>query len=223
MEALTIPVIELRLLAAFGGSLPGLEAHHRLAPVPRAPWPAGTSADAPRMAAALLLLYPLPNGDVALPLTVRSEGLARHSGQVSLPGGVLDDGETVEQAALREAGEEVGLDPRLIRILGQLTPIAIPVSGFLLHPIVGVAEERPDFQPAVGEVDHILEVPLVDFGDPARLHRGQRVRDGLPIEYAYFDLSGHQVWGATAMVLAELLVALGVRLEIEKGTLGGTT
>ena len=120
--------------------LPGFEAQLRMAPRPRPVWP----PDGPplRDAAALLLLYPA-DGDWWLPLTVRASTLPHHTGQVSLPGGRLDAGETIEQAALREAYEEVGLPAAGVTVLGALTPLPIPVSGHLLHPVVGLAASRP--------------------------------------------------------------------------------
>ena len=105
-----------------------------------------------RHAAALLLLFPVA-GLATIPLTIRSESrLDRHGGQVSLPGGVVDPGETFEQAALREAHEEVGLGLDDIRICGALTPLDIPVSGFRLHPIVAATFEPTTLTPSDGEV-----------------------------------------------------------------------
>jgi len=160
-----------------------------------------------RRAAALVLLYPL-DGDVGVPLTVRASGLARHAGQISLPGGAADDGETLAQAALRETSEEIGVDPSAVRVLGELTPVHVLVSGFTLHPLVGVTDARPAFIAAPGEVDEIVEVPVADLRDASRIRRGTRVREGVAVEYPYFDLLGHQVWGATAMVLGEFVCLL---------------
>ena len=101
----------------------------------------------------------------------------RHGGQVSLPGGVVEPGETFEQAALREAHEEVALPLDGVRVLGALTPLDIPVSGFRLHPIVAVTNARPTLTPADGEVAHILEIGVDDLLDPATLVRhGARAR-----------------------------------------------
>jgi 8-oxo-dGTP pyrophosphatase MutT (NUDIX family) len=153
------------------------------------------------------LLYPRDN-DVAVPLTVRASGLARHAGQISLPGGATDPGETLSQAALREASEEIGVDPSTVRVLGELTPVHVLVSGFTLHPIVGITDQRPDFVAAPGEVDAILEVSLDHLRDASRIGRDTRVREGVAVEYPYFDLLGHQVWGATAMILGEFICLL---------------
>src|SRR5207248_11030681 len=98
-------------------------------------WPAGFNPARIRHAAGLLLVFPV-NDVPFVVLTLRADHLGRHGGQVSLPGGVIEPGETFEQAALREAHEEVGLSAADVRVLGALTPLDIPVTGFRLHPIV---------------------------------------------------------------------------------------
>jgi 8-oxo-dGTP pyrophosphatase MutT (NUDIX family) len=196
--------VERVLRASLAGTLPGLEAQIRFAPVPAR---AGEPPSNPRTAAALVLLYPGEHG-VAIPLTVRATTLPRHAGQISLPGGATDPGETLAQAALREASEEIGIDPLHVRVLGELTPVHVIVSGFTLHPVVGVTDTRPPFQAAPGEVDEIVEVRLEDLRDASRIRTGMRVREGVAVEYPYFDLYGHQVWGATAMVLGEFICLL---------------
>jgi hypothetical protein len=116
--------------------LPGLDAQLRMSPRPRlgADW--GVDVASLRPAAALLLIY--PHEDVwHVPLTVRGSGLRHHTGQVSLPGGRLDAGESIEQAALREAHEEVGVRPSEVEVLGRLTSLPVFVSGHMLHPVVG--------------------------------------------------------------------------------------
>lgn len=202
-----LATVERALRNRLKGTLPGIEAQRRFAPTPvRQGWEPGYLPADARMAAALLLLYPLESG-IAVPLTVRAPGV-RHGGQISLPGGATDTGETLAQAALREASEEIGVDPGLVDVLGELTPVHVLVSGFTLHPVVGIARRRPDFIAAPAEVDEILEVSLDDLRDASRIRRGTRIREGLAIEYPYFDLLGHQVWGATAMVLGEFICLL---------------
>jgi len=200
-----IEAIERTLRVKLAETLPGVEAHMRFAPAPiRSGWRAGHYPEDARTAAALLLVYPGEGGPF-VPLTVRASGLARHAGQVSLPGGASDPGETLAETALREASEEIGIDPGSVRILGELTPVHVLVSGFTLHPVVGVTDTRPDFVPAPDEVQEIVEVSLIKLRDASHIHRGTRVREGVAIEYPYFDLAGHQVWGATAMVLGEFI------------------
>ncbi len=197
--------LERTLRVKLAETLPGLEAQMRFAPAPaRAGWEAGVFPEDARVAAALLLVYQGVDGP-AVPLTVRASGLARHAGQISLPGGAADPGETLAETALREASEEIGVDPSTVTVLGELTPVHVLVSGFTLHPVVGVTHQRPAFAAAPGEVEEILEVSLEHLRDASRIRRGTRIREGIAVEYPYFDLLGHQVWGATAMILGEFI------------------
>jgi 8-oxo-dGTP pyrophosphatase MutT (NUDIX family) len=199
-DTMKLQIVEELLRTRLKGTLPGLQAQLRFAP--RA-LRTRTAAVPARVAAGLILLYPI-DGEAVVPLTLRAEGLARHAGQISLPGGASDPGETVVETALREAREEIGIDPSSLRIIGALTPLDITVSGFTLHPIVAATDARPAFTAAPEEVAAVLEVPLAHLRDASRIRSGTLVRDGVTVEYPYFDLDGHQVWGATAMVLSEL-------------------
>jgi 8-oxo-dGTP pyrophosphatase MutT (NUDIX family) len=203
-----IEILEARLRERLAGTLPGLDAQRRFMPTPpRVGWKPGEFPSDARIAAGLLLLYPGERGP-SVPLTVRASGLRRHAGQVSLPGGATDPGETLAQAALREAHEEIGVDPARVRILGELTPVHVLVSGFTLHPIVGVTDDRPSFALAAHEVEEVIEVSVDDLQDASAIRQGTRNREGVAIEYPYFDLMGHQVWGATAMILGEFICLL---------------
>ena len=195
--------------------LPGVEAQLRMAPQPRGGWKPGFAPDQAKPAAALLLLFPV-DGEAAVLLTKRASDLPNHASQVSLPGGAVDSGESIEDAALREAEEEVGLARADVRVIGRLTPLHIPVSGFVLHPVVGVAAVRPPMRPEPGEVERVIEAAVGDLLDPARHHRVNRARDGFEFDMPYFDLDGEQVWGATAMVLAEFAAVLGVQVKPEQ-------
>ncbi len=176
-----------------------------MAPIPRRAWPAGTSPDDVRDAAGLVLVFPDAGGRAHLVLTVRADTLGRHGGQVSLPGGVVEPGESYAHAALREAHEEIALDPRLVRVIGALTPIDIPVSGFRLHPVVGLVDAPPALSPADGEVARILDVAIDALLAPTCVAETIRERDGRRVAVPAFCVAGVEILGATAMVLAEFL------------------
>lgn len=208
---------EERLTAAFSRGVPGVEAQIRMAPHPWVGWDPYRYPEGLRDGAALVLVYPhatLITEEQPAPvphvlLTVRGSKMRKHTGQVSFPGGAVDAGESFEVAALREASEEVGVVPESVRVLGRLTPLHIPVSGYLLHPVVGIVDERPDFRIAEWEVARLLEVPLTRLVDRTIVKREMRTREhngqAFQLNWPYFDLDGEKVWGATAMALAEFM------------------
>jgi 8-oxo-dGTP pyrophosphatase MutT (NUDIX family) len=196
-----------RLRAALAGPLPGAGAQDLLAPLPRREWPPGLNPARIRNAAGLLLIFPVDRRPHVV-LTVRSDRV-RHGGQVSLPGGVVERGETFEQAALREAHEEVGLAISEAEPLGRLTPVDIPVSGFRLHPVVAAAFAPPALHPADTEVARIIEADVAALMEPAAFTFKTLTRDGRSLHVPTLVAGGADIWGATAMVLAEFLVLLG--------------
>lgn len=138
-------------------------------------------------------------------LTRRSALVSSHRGQVAFPGGRVDDGETPIEAALREAHEEVGLDPALIEPFGELTHLNTEVSNSYIVPIVAAVESAAPLAPASVEVDRVFWAPLADFLRPG-VHTSQVwERDGRARRVHFYDVAGENVWGATAAVLTELL------------------
>jgi 8-oxo-dGTP pyrophosphatase MutT (NUDIX family) len=196
------------LRVALLAPLPGARAQDRLSPRPGRVWPATFDPARVRHAACLLLLFPRDD-HAHLVLTLRAETLGRHGGQVSLPGGEIEPGESFEQTALREAQEEIGLAPSVVQTLGALTPLDVPVSGFRLHPIVAATADRPALHASDGEVARILEVPLDRLIDPACVVWRTSKRDDRDVAVPAFVVDGIDIWGATAMVLAEFLALLG--------------
>ena len=156
-----------------------------------------------RAAATLLLVYPGPDGELTLPLTVRHPDLRAHAGEISLPGGSVEaDDASHEAAALREAEEEVGVDPAAVTIIGVLDEIWIPVSNFELRPYVGTAAVRPALHPDAAEVAEIVELPLrrlvADDAVSEELIEGP----GWLLRAGVYRHEGHRIWGATARTLA---------------------
>lgn len=161
-----------------------------------------------REGAVLVLLYPR-GGAPHLVLTERRADLRDHAGQVSLPGGRIERDESPAAAALREAAEEVGLR-EAVDVLGPLSPLWIPPTNYLVFPVVAAAADRPQLAPSADEVAALIEAPLGGFAAAAA--RGTALRrgaDGRPRTVPAFHVAGHTVWGATAMILAELLSVAG--------------
>lgn len=199
----TLPALERYLREALTLPLPGPTAQRRFAPSPmREGWAPDLRPEHARPAAALLLIHPGTEGP-SFPLTVRRTDLPHHPGQVSLPGGALDPGESAEAAALREAEEEIGVAPGDVRVVGPLSTVWIAVSNFVVQPFIAVTDDVPGFRAHPGEVAALLEVRVADLRDRRRLKWTRQVRDAVELEYPYFDLGDQQVWGATAMILGE--------------------
>jgi 8-oxo-dGTP pyrophosphatase MutT (NUDIX family) len=150
----------------------------------------------------LILLYPL-NGELTFVLTRRTESVALHKGQISLPGGAQEAGETGEQTALRETCEELCVSLDTVDILGKLTPLYIPPSDFEIHPAVAHIAPRPTFRPDPVEVAEILELPLPTLLDD-RIKAVERWNwGGHELDVPFYRVGGYPVWGATAIVLSE--------------------
>ncbi len=158
-------------------------------------------------AAVLALLYPI-DGRWHLPFTVRPQHLPDHAGQVCLPGGALEPGESPEQAALREFHEEVGADNVVPEIVGSLSPMYVHVSNFRVDPFVAICRRQPEFVPSPAEVDEILEIPLDHLLDPANLACHERSHDGHAYQAPHFCWQSHQIWGATCLILGELVTVI---------------
>ena len=162
--------------------------------------------DARRRAAVLLLIHAAPGGEARIVLTQRSPGDHRHAGQISLPGGAIEPGESAVDAALREAAEEVGLDRQQagVDVAGVLPEIDVRVSGFIVQPVIVFAARPPRLVPDGFEVAAIVDAPLAAFLPGAPIEIVTEARDGYRLRYGAFPVAGHLVWGATAMLMARL-------------------
>jgi 8-oxo-dGTP pyrophosphatase MutT (NUDIX family) len=159
-----------------------------------------------RDAAVLIPLVGTP--EPTLVFTVRTDTLPSHKGQISFPGGSIDpEDASPEAAALREAHEELGLDPRVVRLLGRLDSVPTFVSGYVIHPFVGWMDELPELTPNSAEVASVMQVPLADLSDeirsePGAAHRGRTY----PTEaWVWKD---NVIWGATARIIRLFLERL---------------
>ncbi len=188
------------------------QAQLQMAPRPRSFYRPQERAGKPHQGGVLILLY--PNSDrLTFTLTRRTETLGNHRGQISLPGGRQELGETLAETALREANEELGVHLEHSQLVGRLASLYIPPSDFEIHPFVAYCPSRPDLVPAPAEVAELIEVPLDHLLDPAVYRNEEWIIRDLPVDVPYYLLGGHQVWGATAMVLSEMEHRLRVALE----------
>ncbi len=193
--------------------LPGANAQYMLVP-PNRPRPDLTLVKQeknPRLAGVLALFYPIENKP-HLVLMKRNTYPGVHSGQISLPGGQIEPhDETIEATALRETHEEIGVAAHLVDIVGRLTELYIPPSNFLVQPIVGLAKSRPHFVPEAKEVERVLEIPFAAFAHPENLKETTVSARGFTMQVPAFTIDGEIIWGATAMILGELLAILNER------------
>ncbi len=152
-------------------------------------------------------------GEARVILTRRSSGLRTHKGEVSFPGGRVNEGEDTAAAARREAHEEVDLDPALVTLVGWLHPVTTLASPALIVPVVATLPRRPRLVASPGEVERVFDVALAELADPAIFHEERwsvpgRIIPGSPdnsFAVRFFEVAGEMIWGATARMLSELI------------------
>jgi 8-oxo-dGTP pyrophosphatase MutT (NUDIX family) len=198
------------------GPLPGVAGQIKMAPEsPRGRPSWREKVDGYREAGVLLLLYPHltevdARPELHLTLTRRTEYPGAHSGQISLPGGRREKAESLQTTALRETKEEIGVSPEGLEIIGQLSCLYTPPSNFCIYPFVAFSPTRPTFRLDPKEVAELIEAPLSLLLNPAtRKSEVWQFQNFGERRVPFFDIFGHQVWGATAMILSEFLTLLG--------------
>lgn len=190
-------------------SLPGIHAQKVMMPVESTVERFDLNRNDARLGGVMVLFYP-KNGEVYLPLTQRHDYGGTHGGQVSFPGGKWEEGDPdLEFTALRETYEEIGVNKASIQVIGRLTDLYIPPSNFKVSPVVGYVKERPDFKIDPYEVKELIEVPLSLLLHKDTLKRKNiQVRGTYRLDAPFFDIQGKVVWGATAMMLSELVAVV---------------
>jgi len=196
-----------RIVDGLKEKLPGASAHQIMLPTHRDNtfrFPKFTAA--PVKSAVLLLFYPADDGIIKFPLIQRPTYNGAHSGQISLPGGKHEENDhDLIHTALREAHEEIGIEPASVEIAGCLTDLYIAVSNFIVTPVIGFSEKKPAFSIDPNEVEIVIETNLSSLFDPYCRKHGTVMASGkFKIQTPYFEIENKIVWGATAMMLSEL-------------------
>jgi 8-oxo-dGTP pyrophosphatase MutT (NUDIX family) len=153
------------------------------------------------------------HGEARVILTRRSTGLRTHKGEISFPGGRVNEGEDATAAARREAHEEVDLDPALVTMVGWLHPVTTMASPALIMPVIATLPGRPHLVASPGEVERVFDVALAELADPDIFHEERwripgRVISGSPdnsFPVRFFEVAGEMIWGATARMISELV------------------
>jgi 8-oxo-dGTP pyrophosphatase MutT (NUDIX family) len=187
--------------------LPGETAHQQMASSARTKLGIVPN-ERTRKSAVLICFYPYQN-QIFLPLILRPQYDGVHAGQMAFPGGRMERiDENLTRTALREAQEEIGIRVSDVEVLGLLTELFIPPSNFFVQPVVGVLPYRPDFYPDPREVEAMVEVDFATLTDKSIIGDSQIQVRGITVDAPYYQIQNYRVWGATAMMISELLAII---------------
>lgn len=197
-----------KLRQGLSAELPGLDSQMKMVPgirkkeMEKRKW-----SDNAKKAAVLICFYPLACGKIHLAMIRRNEYDGVHSGQISFPGGKAEaEDRDLVHTALREAEEEINISQNQVKVIGELTKIYIPPSNFIVQPVIAYLKEIPDLIPETAEVSEILSISMDEILDP----ENRQIRNIVHREYSIIDvpcfyIQGHIIWGATAMILSEVV------------------
>ncbi len=195
--------------------LPGVTAQARMAPQPRTVPPLMKTEEEAVPSAVLILLF-RKDGNWSFFLTERSHSVEYHPGQLSLPGGAQEDDEPLETTALRETEEEIGVSPGVVTLLGGLTTLFIPVSGFRVHPFVGWSNGELETAIDETEVAALHAIEMSALLNDSLVGRELRTIRGVDVDVPFFHFGELKVWGATAAILSECKDVFADCFELEK-------
>ncbi len=202
---------KISLKRKLAGKLPGLQSQLKMIPeIRRKEIESYSWNQKAKKSAVLICFYPDNPGDIHLILIKRNEYDGVHSGQISFPGGQFEKSDPdLTYTALREAEEETNIQMESVEVLGEMTPVYIPPSNFIVKPVVGWCNEKPDLKPEPAEVSQILCIPLYDLLNPENMqNRNISHREFNIIDVPCFYIQNHIIWGATAMMLREVVDVL---------------
>ena len=202
-----IHTLKIKLAQHLVKDLPGKPAQKIMLAKPRNPINYSSNSECPNPAAVLILLFPVKQ-DIRFFLTKRTNVVQYHKGQISLPGGAWEEGEQLWGTALRETNEEIGVRAEHIQFIGELTPLFVPVTGFLIHPFVGWVDEEPETSPDPTEVESLFSASVLSLTDQNSCQCEERTIRGHVFDVPYFQLNREKVWGATSMILSEFKTVL---------------
>ncbi len=185
-------------------NLPGFKAQQKMSPTNRNHTTKNHNPKDAVNSSVLVLLYQ-KNNELYIPFIQRTSGKVKHSGQISFPGGKCEPTDADYTAtALRETQEELGITTKNITPIGNLTELYIPVSNFMVYPVLAYTEIVPQFKANPSEVENIIEMPVKQLLHDSNVDEFSFTANGFFVTAPYFKAKGHKIWGATAMILSEL-------------------
>lgn len=200
--------VKTYLKTALNGKLPGGEAHRKLLPPGRRLKTPDQEKGLVKQSSVLVLLFPEAE-KLFVCLMKRPTTMKYHPGQISFPGGQVEkEDRSAEMTALREAHEEVGIDPDSVEILGKLSDLYVEVSRFTIQPFLAWTNQKPDFRINTEEVESLVLFPLSDFVAHEVISETPMQTFSGILQVKYYPFDGEIIWGATAMILSELIEIL---------------
>lgn len=198
-------------------NLSGFESHIKMAPMFRGVSFRNFTPTGDYKKSAVLILLSRQNEDVQILFTLRSENLNSHKGQISFPGGRMEDGETPAMTALRETHEETGIEPSAVNLLCELSPLFVPPSKSLITPVLGYVETIPELLINPDEVEDCFWISIDSLLNTHLLKQEESFFDGQNVMIPYWDVHPKtKLWGATSMILREFLDIYETILQDEK-------
>ena len=167
-------------------------------------WLSNENLNALKDAAILIIMFE-KDDEICFPMIKRPDNVKNHPGQIALPGGAKEKEESLEETALREAQEEIGINPDKIEIIGKLTPIPVPVSGYLVQTYVGIMDEEPEWKLSKEEVADFFILKLSELLDSDTGYYETWELRGFEAKVPIFKVNELKIWGATASVLSEFI------------------